>query len=60
MKVKLTASLSGPARAWDAGEEYECSDGEAKRLIEAGFAIPVVEAKTERAVARKVTEKRKK
>ncbi|WP_088474369.1 hypothetical protein [Sphingopyxis witflariensis] len=50
MKVKLTASLSGANGAWSAGDAYECSDEEACSLIAAGFAVPDVAPKVERAV----------
>ena len=56
MIIRLTASFTdgrGP------GHEYDAEDGEARRLISAGFAIPVIPDKIERAVKAPVTEKRK-
>ena len=50
MKVRLTTSLSGANGAWSAGDEYECSDDEARSLIAAGYAVPVAKHKMERAV----------
>lgn len=41
MVVKLTECFVGGERTWEAGDEFECSAEEAKRLIEAGFAVPV-------------------
>lgn len=49
MKVKLTTSLSGTNGAWNAGDEYECGDSEARSLIEAGFAVPIATEKRETA-----------
>lgn len=37
-KVILTGSLASPDKSWSAGDEYECSDAEAARLIERGHA----------------------
>lgn len=49
MKVILTTPMSGPAGAFNIGDEYPCeSDKEAKSLIAAGFAVAVTN-KTERA-----------
>jgi hypothetical protein len=44
-KVRLLVALAGPAGAWQAGDTYECSDDEAERLIERGFAEPVTAQK---------------
>ncbi len=41
MKVKMLTSLSGPKTNVSRGGEYECDAEEAKRLIEAGYAVPV-------------------
>lgn len=63
MKIKLTTSMVGTGFTLDNGDETEMfSDAEALRLIEAGFAVPVVEAKVERAVkpASAKVERRKK
>lgn len=56
--VKLLTSLASPTRAWGAGETYECSEGEAVRLIAAGFAVPIAAPVTERAVATPAQERR--
>lgn len=50
MKIKLLVSLSGADFALSPGDEYECSDAEAARHIEAGNAVPVAAEKVERAV----------
>ena len=38
MKVKLLVALAGAHYALSAGDIHECSDDEAARLIEAGYA----------------------
>ena len=61
MKVKMRAQLTGTRDGvdWPAvGEEVDLSDEEAKDLIHAGIAEPIVEDKTEKAVAPK-SEQRK-
>lgn len=50
MKIKLTTSLSGANGAWSAGDEYECNDGEARSLIDAGYAVPIAKEVREKAV----------
>lgn len=50
MKVKLTVSRSGPDGAFNVGDEIDVADDEAKRMMEAGQAIPVRGPKVERAV----------
>lgn len=51
MKIKLTTSMVGSGFTLNNGDETEIfSDADAVRLIEAGFAVPVVGAKVERAV----------
>lgn len=37
-KVILTTIMASPDQSWAAGDEYECSDTEAARLIENGSA----------------------
>jgi len=60
MKIKLTTSIVGPEYALNAGDITDRFDNaEAIRFIEAGFAVPVTEAKIERAVSAPATEKRK-
>ena len=50
MKVRLTTCLSGVNGTWNAGDDYECSDGEARSLIAAGYAVAFANPKMERAV----------
>lgn len=56
MRVRMMVGLSGPTINLIPGDEADFPQAEAMRLVEAGFAVPVVEAKIERAVkpARKV------
>ncbi len=56
MRVRMMVGLSGPTINLIPGDEADFPQAEALRLVEAGFAVPVVEAKIERAVkpARKV------
>jgi hypothetical protein len=59
MKIQMTVNMAGPEFSVNAGEETErFGDDEAKRLIAAGYAIPLAEEKTERAVKKPVQEKR--
>lgn len=61
MKIIMQTSIAGRDFALAAGDETErFGDAEAKRLIAAGYAIPAIEEKTERAVKRPVQEKRAK
>ncbi|MBY5585304.1 hypothetical protein [Rhizobium leguminosarum] len=39
MLLKMTTGLSGPDLNLAPGEKHEFEDGEAERLIEAGFAV---------------------
>lgn len=48
MRVRMTTTLAGIDVVYAAGEEYDFDDASAKRLIEAGFAVPVVETSAER------------
>lgn len=50
MKIKMLVSMAGVDFALSPGDEYECSDADAARLIEAGDAIPISREKIERAV----------
>lgn len=45
MKVKLLSSLAGSGRdhVGHAGEEWECDEAEASRLIERGMAEEIIE-----------------
>lgn len=58
MKVKLLTSISGPAGAFNVGEEYTCVDAaEAKRFIDAGFAEAIKEkAKKVETATKKIPE----
>lgn len=60
MKIRMLVGLAGNEYALSPGDEREFPDKEAIRLIDAGYAVPVAEEKTERAVAQPATEKRKK
>ncbi len=57
-KVKLLVGLSGPTFSLSPGDEYECADDEAKRLVAADFAVAVAEQKKETAAKRAVKETR--
>ena len=50
MLVRMVVGLSGPATSLSPGDQADFPQAEALRLIEAGYAVPVVEAKVERAV----------
>lgn len=50
MKLQITGTRDGVA--WPApGGEVDLPDNEAKKMLEAGFATPVVEKRQEKAVA---------
>lgn len=51
MLIKMLVSLAGNEYSLAPGDEREFPDNEAIRLIDAGFAVPAVEEKVERAVA---------
>ena len=55
----MLVGLSGPTITLSPGDEHSFPDDEALRFIQAGFAVPVTEQKTERAVKKPVLEKRK-
>lgn len=55
----MLVGLSGPTTYYEPGDLYECDEAEAVRLIGARYAVPWIEDKIERAVARPVTETRK-
>jgi len=46
----MVVGLAGPATSLAPGDEADFPQAEALRLIEAGYAVPAVEAKIERAV----------
>lgn len=41
MKIKMLVNMAGPEISRNVGDEIEVDDAEAKRLIEASFAIPL-------------------
>jgi len=43
--VILTTIMASPDQSWAPGDEYECNDTEAARLIENGFATTATAAK---------------
>lgn len=43
MKIKMLVSMAG-AEAINVGDERDVDDAEAKRLIEAGYAMPIATA----------------
>lgn len=50
MKIQLLVARSGPAGAFNVGDEISVDDAEGKRMIEAGQARPIRSApKPERA-----------
>lgn len=57
MKIKLLTARASVTGSQNAGDEVEVSDAEAKRMIEAGTAVPVREVKPEKAVSRAKPEK---
>ena len=58
MLVRMLASFAGTDVDWPSGSEQNLPDDEAKRLIDAGFAVPVAAAKQERATAKPPRETR--
>lgn len=59
MKIKMLTSLAGDDFALAPGDETDRFEGdEAQRLIQSGYAVPVVEEKVERAVKKPAGEKR--
>lgn len=59
MKIKMTIGLAGLDFSLTPGEETERFGAtEAQRLIEAGYAVPVDEVPTEKAVKKPAREKR--
>lgn len=59
MKIKMLTSLAGDDFALASGDETDrFADDEARRLVEAGYAVPVVEEKVERAAKKPAAEKR--
>lgn len=59
MKLRMLIGMAGADFALSVGDETEQFSGdEASRLIEAGYAAPVAEQKTERAIKQPAAEKR--
>ena len=56
MRVKILVGLVGPQYSLGPGDEYDFEDAEASRLIEGGYATPVIE----RAVSAAAPERRTK
>lgn len=50
MRVRMVVGLSGPTTNLAPDDETDFPQDEALRLIEAGYAVPVADAKVERAV----------
>ena len=59
MRIRMLVGLSGPTYTLDPGDEYECADAEAIRLIAADFAVPADGDDIERAVMPRPLETRK-
>lgn len=60
MKIVMTTSMVGADFVLNVGDETaRFGDAEAIRLIEAGYAVPAVEARIETAVKTPAREKRK-
>ena len=49
MKVKMLTGMAGRDYSLSPGDEHECSDAEAARLIAAGFAEPLAPKKAKSA-----------
>lgn len=59
MKIKMLTSLAGDDFALAPGDETDRFEAdEASRLVEAGYAVPVVQEKVERAVKKPASETR--
>lgn len=58
MKIKMLVDMAGVGFSLSPGDEWETDDQQAKRLIEAGYAVPVAETKIETTTLEPVTEKR--
>ena len=57
MKVKMLVSMAGGVTL-SPGDIHECDAAEAKRLIEAGSAIPHADERKQRAVNPRIAEQR--
>jgi len=58
MKIKMTTGLSGPDYSLSPGDVRDFPAAEARRLIEAGYAVPDAGPRKERAVEKPAAEKR--
>ncbi|WP_037392835.1 hypothetical protein [Sinorhizobium fredii] len=58
MKIKMLVGLAGNEYSLSPGDERDFPQNEAIRLIDAGYALPVAEEKTERAVSEPAQERR--
>ncbi|MBS7545112.1 hypothetical protein [Ancylobacter oerskovii] len=59
MKIKMLTSLAGVGFALAPGDETDrFPDAEARRMVEAGYAVPVAEEKREIATRKPAPEKR--
>lgn len=52
MKIRMLESFGNADYTFAAGEEVDVEKGEAKQLVEAGFAVPVGKAPAKRAEKR--------
>jgi hypothetical protein len=41
MVVRLVTALAGPSGSWAVGDLYSCDEPTARRLIAAGYAVPL-------------------
>ena len=60
MKIKMLVGLAGNEYSLAPGDERDFPDGEAIRLVAAGYAVPAVAKKAEHAFGQPVTERRTK
>jgi hypothetical protein len=58
MLIRMMVGLSGNEYSLGPGDQRDFPQDEAIRLVEAGYAVPVAEHETERAVAAPAAEKR--
>lgn len=58
MLIRMLVGLSGSEYSLGPGDERDFPDAEAIRIVEAGFAVPVVEHPVEKAVKTPAIERR--
>jgi hypothetical protein len=58
MRIKMMVGLSGPTYTLNPGEERVFPDEEALRIVQAGFAVPVIDRDIETAVRKPAAERR--